>query len=135
MVKLVAEPETVVKIRRVVAERETLLEFTVRVGAEPDSRQNRGRVVANGHQAYTVRHIFEKGGKSSANSYTKCKQPQTFPNFDSCAKTTKKYTPPGLFSSARARGFVIVSAGTRNTGAREQCSDNPNGWSQSLRRS
>ena len=37
MVKLVAEPETVVKIRRVVAERETLLEFTVRVVAEPET--------------------------------------------------------------------------------------------------
>ena len=37
MVKLVAEPETVVKIRRVAAERETPLEFTIRVGAEPET--------------------------------------------------------------------------------------------------
>ena len=37
MVKLVTEPETVEKSRRVVAERETLLEFTVRVVAEPET--------------------------------------------------------------------------------------------------
>ena len=37
MVRLVTEPETVVKSRRVVAARETLLEFTVRAVAEPET--------------------------------------------------------------------------------------------------
>ena len=37
MVRLVTKPETVVESRRVVAERETLLEFTVRVVAKPET--------------------------------------------------------------------------------------------------
>ena len=37
MVRLVTEPETDVKSRRVVADRERLLEFTARVVAEPET--------------------------------------------------------------------------------------------------
>ena len=86
MVRLAAEPETVVKIRRVVAERETLLEFTVRVVAEPETL---AQITARWSQMATKPRKFVKfvkRGKSlrrSANSSKKCKQPQTFQKFGS----------------------------------------------------
>ena len=78
MVRLVTEPETVVESRRVVAERETLLEFTVRVVAEPETL---AEITAGWSQMVTKPRKFLKflkRGKSlrrSANSSKKRKQP------------------------------------------------------------
>ena len=131
MVKLVTEPETVVKSRRVVAERETLLEFTVRVVAEPETV---AEITAGWSQMVTKpkKYIkFLKRAKSlrrSTNSSKKCKQPQTFQKLQKKRyETHKKVYTTRVVSTTACQRICPVAAGTHNKGARQNAVTIPMG--------
>ena len=98
-----------------VAERETLLEFTVRVVAEPETLAE----ITAGWSKMVTKPRKCIGFLNTPQKTTKCRKP-THKNTD----TKKQYTPARSYTPA----FVFpVGAGTQNKGARQNAVTIPMG--------